>query len=241
MKFGIIGHGSFGKLLADILSEHGQVYVYARNKSSDESDDQKEYVSLEKAASADVVIMAVGLEPLEQVSGQLASLVKKDTIVVDVCSVKIKPTEIITRNLGGKCRLLFTHPLFGPHTAKDGKIAGKSIVVCPFDFKGKEKIMKFLEDKLGLKVIEMTAEEHDQEMAWVHGLTFFVGRGLMELNPPKSDLSTGYYQRLLDLVELESTHSLELFNTVQKGNPFAADIRRELIDKLEMINKEIGN
>jgi prephenate dehydrogenase len=121
----------------------------------------------------------------------------------------------------------------------EGKLAGQSIVICPYESEGRDKIIGFLQDKLGLKVIEMSAEDHDREMAWVHGLTFFVGRGLMELDPPKSGLSTGYYQKLLDLVELESSHSIELFNTVQRGNPYAADIRRELIDRLENIDREL--
>lgn len=241
MKFGIIGYGSFGKLLSNILSEYGDVCVYVRDKDQKPELEGANFVSFEEAASAKIVILAVGLASLDDASKRLAQQIGEDTIVVDVSSVKVRPVEILERNLAGKCRLLYTHPLFGPQTVEEGSVAGKNIVVCPFDFKGKEKIMDFLENKMQLKVIEMTAEEHDKEMAWVHALTFFVGRGIMKLDPPKSPLTTGYYQKLLDLVELERQHSIELFNTVERGNPYAAEIRERFLSELKSIEEEIGN
>lgn len=240
MTFGIIGYGSFGKLLNDLLRQHGEVSVHVRNKEQKPDLQGANFVSFDEVASAKVVILAVGLDSLDETSKSLAEKVSENTIVVDVSSVKTKPVEILNKNLGDKCRLLFTHPLFGPQTVGDSSAAGESIVVCPFEFDGKEKVMDFLENKLGLKVLELTAEEHDKEMAWVHALTFFVGRGLMKLNPPKSPLTTGYYQKILDLVELESSHSIELFNTVERGNPYAADIRAKFIKELGFIDQEIG-
>jgi prephenate dehydrogenase len=239
MSFGIIGYGSFGKFIAGVLSEFGDTVIASRREVDIPENAKYKMAGFEEAASKKVVILAVGLDALEETSRKLASLVNEKTLVVDVTSVKLKPVDILTKTLGGKCRILATHPLFGPHTVPEGKLAGQSIVICPYESEGRDKIIGFLQDKLGLKVIEMSAEDHDREMAWVHGLTFFVGRGLMELDPPKSGLSTGYYQKLLDLVELESSHSIELFNTEQRGNPYAADIRRELIDRLENIDREL--
>lgn len=238
MKFGVIGYGSFGKLVSEVLSDFGSVCVYSKHLKPDT---EVNFVPLDRAAKADVVILCVGLNSLDELSRQLAGLVKKDTLVVDVSSVKVKPLEILQKNLAGKCRILATHPLFGPQTVSDiSSLKGENIVICPFEDKYREKIIGFLEEKLGLNVIEMSAEDHDKEMAWVHGLTFFVGRGLMQLNPPESKLATRYYQKLLDLVELESAHSIELFNTIEKGNPYAAEIRRKFRNELESIDKEIG-
>lgn len=236
MTFGIIGYGSFGQLLADILSDHGEVRVYKRDNEG-----VAQFVTFEEAADTDVVILATGLSSMDEISKKLAEIIKPDTIVADVCSVKLKPVEILTKNLSGKCRILATHPLFGPHTVEGKSVAGKNIVLCSEQIEGKDKIVAFLQDNLGLKVIEMSPEEHDREMAWIHALTFFVSHGVMKLNPPKSELTTGYYQKLLDLVELESTHSIELFNTVQKGNPYAAEIRRKLLEELTQIDSELNN
>lgn len=236
MSFGIIGYGSFGKLIASVLGDFGEVWVYSRR---DQTLAEHAFVPFEKAASADVVVLAVGLDGLDEVSRKLAGLVKENTLVVDVCSVKMKPSEILTSTLGGKCRILPTHPLFGPQTVKGKQIAGKNIVLCPGNIDDDTKIKAFLKENLKLNVIEMGAEEHDREMAWVHSLTFFVGRGLMKLNPPQSKLGTAYYQQLLDLVELESSHSIELFNTVQRGNPFSQEVRDRFLAELEKINREI--
>jgi prephenate dehydrogenase len=85
----------------------------------------------------------------------------------------------------------------------------------------------------------MSPEEHDKEMAWVHGLTFFVGRALLNMNPPQSELSTHYYQKLIDLVEVEKHHSTELFLTIQRGNPYAEAIRREFIDKISKLKHNV--
>lgn len=239
MTFGIVGYGSFGRLLANALSKHGEVAVYKRSGGNEQTDKNIKFADFEQTARADVVILAVGLDSLEGVCEKLAGIVKPKTLVVDVCSVKIKPTKIMNKYLAGKCRILATHPLFGPHTVQADSIAGKCIVVCPNGAEYETKMVDFLENKLKLRVIEMSPEEHDKEIAWVHGLTFFVGRGLTKLDPPKSKLTTGYYQKLLDLVELESTHSIELFNTVERGNPFAADIRKKLLKGLNEIDSEL--
>jgi prephenate dehydrogenase len=240
MTFGIIGYGAFGKLLADVLSEHGEVYVYSHNMKEAPKNAKFVLASFEDVALKDIVILAVNLENLDKTSKKLHEFVSEDTVVMDVCSVKSEPLKILQKNLGRHKKILATHPLFGPQTAKDGTVAGKNIVVCPPDFEGKDEIIEFFKNELELNVIQMSAEEHDKEMAWVHALTFFVGRGLMELNPPKSKLSTGYYQKLLDLVELESSHSIELFNTVQRGNPFATEIRSKFIKELQEIDEELA-
>lgn len=237
-SFGIIGYGSFGKLLSRLLAPHGEVLVHVRNKDKRPELTGADFVSFEKIASCDVVILAVGLDSLDKLSKDLAKHINRETIVVDVSSVKTRPVEILEKNLGGKCRVLYTHPLFGPQTLQDST-QEKSVIVLPFEFAGKEKVLDFLENNLKLKVVEMTADQHDKEMAWVHALTFFVGRGLMNIDPPKSPLTTGYYQKLLDLVELERHHSIELFNTVQRGNPYSAEVRKKFIKELESIDEEI--
>lgn len=237
MKFGVIGYGSFGRLLTEVLAEYGEVLVYSRSGQSIVTPAKQ--ANLAEISQAKVIILAIELAALDDISRQLAEHINPQAVVVDVCSVKLKPIEILNKNLGDKCQILATHPLFGPQTVEANSVRGKSIVVCS-DLSKQPKIKYFLSEQLRLKIIEMSAEDHDKEMAWVHALTFFVGRGLMKLNPPKSQLTTGYYQKLLDLVELESTHSIELFNTVQSGNPFAGEIRAKLIEQLTVLDRELG-
>src|SRR5690554_5696728 len=105
MNFGIIGYGSFGKLVAEVLSEFGEVKVYTRTTKEQVSGGIK-FTSFEDVAAAKVIILAVGLNALDEVTKKLAGLVQNNTLVVDVCSVKVKPIQILNENLGGKCRTL---------------------------------------------------------------------------------------------------------------------------------------
>lgn len=236
MVIGIIGYGSFGKLLAESLSKNIPVIVY------DKSEKIKEKTNIRQAdfgeiAKCDVVILAVNLDVLEEICSKLADKVGENTIVVEVCSSKTKAIEILEKNLQGKCQYLATHPLFGPQSLGGGK--AKKIVICKANVKDKNRIYNFLRQILNLQVIEMSAEEHDRQMALVHSLTFFVGRGLKELNLSEFELKTDYYQKLLDLVELENHHSIELFNTVQRGNPYSKEIREKFVEKLKAINDNL--
>ncbi|MBI5357333.1 prephenate dehydrogenase [Candidatus Saccharibacteria bacterium] len=239
MTFGIVGYGSFGKLLAENLASYGEVLVYSKRDISSDLKKGIRQAEIEEVAKSSLVILSTTLDDLEDTCKKIAPLVDSSTIVADVCSVKVKPAEIMERVLGGKCQLLATHPLFGPQTIKDGQIKGQKIVIHPIKVDNFNQIKSALRDFLRLEVIEMTPEDHDREIAWVHGLTFFVGRALLRTEPPKSELTTGYYQKLMDLVELESSHSIELFKTVELGNPYAEDVRQRFTESIKKLNDEL--
>lgn len=239
MQVGIIGFGAFGQLLARVLSEHVEVLAYDKEVKSARTD--KIVMSdLQTVASAPLIIIATDLAGIEPVCRQLEPLVSSQAIVMDVCSVKDKPQEIMQQVLGNTCRVLATHPLFGPQSvAENGGVQGLEMVVCGTDSNNTTEIQDIFAEKLGIKFLRMTAQEHDQEMAWVHGLTFFVGRALMNLSPPKSELTTHYYQKLLDLVGLEQQHSDALFMTIQRGNQYTDAVRKAYVKELRALNKQI--
>lgn len=238
MDFGIIGYGSFGKLCAEVLSQHGKVIVYDQ-KEIDSSSLPENVLSdsFNAVSRCKVVIICSGINTLQQICQDLKAKVSKDTIVVEVCATKIKSSEIIEDVLGETCQILSVHALFGPQTVENGNVRGKKIVYLPIKLADSSKIERFIAEKLELELIKITAEEHDQQMAWVHGLTFFVGRGLLDLEPPKSQLTTGYYQKILELVELENKHSVELFKEVEQANPYAKNVRQKFLDTLKKIDE----
>ncbi len=236
MRIGIIGYGSFGRLLADILSKNVSVAVYDKNEKVEEKTNIKK-VDFEEVVQCKVIILAVNLEALDKLCSELADKVSEDTIVVEVCSSKTKPVEILEKHLSGKCQYLATHPLFGPQSVNNKN--SRKIVICKANVKDKNRIYSLIRQFLNLQIVEMSAEEHDKQMAWIHSLTFFVGRGLKELKLSDFELKTDYYQKLLDLVELEEHHSIELFNTVQSGNPYSKEVRERLVKKLQDINNKL--
>ena len=239
MTISIFGFGDFGKLMTKHLVSRSDVLVYDRNHSRTNEIETlgAKPVSLEEAASGEIVILAVNLDVLEETLVAIAPHLKPGTLVMDVTSVKLKPVEMMKRLVPVNCQILATHPLFGPQTASDS-LAGHKIVVDPVRVDDIDAIESFLKD-MGLEIIHMTADEHDREMAWVHALTFFVGRGLLNMDPPNSDLSTNYYKELLDVVNVERQQSLALFNTIQRGNPYADEMRQKFIASLNELEEQI--
>jgi prephenate dehydrogenase len=240
MTFGIVGYGPFGKTFAAVLAQHAKVRVYSRRRlTASDLPFGITQSSLSDLAQSDVIILANELQQLAHDCRALAPHINSSTIIMDVCSVKLMPTQILIDELENKCQLLATHPLFGPQSVDGTSVAGKQVVwheISEYDF---SELKSFFTDKLGLTVRVMSPDDHDREMAWVHALTFFIGRGLLNINPPQSELATNYYQQLRKLHDIESGHSLELFRTIQLANPYAQKIRQHFLQALEDIEADL--
>lgn len=239
MRISIFGFGDFGQLITRYLVNHAEVLVYDRGQEKTKliTELGAKPVDLEQAASTEVIILATTLDALESTLGSIAPFVKPGTLVADVTSVKVKPAEMMQRLLPNNVQILATHPLFGPISAAES-LADHKIVIDPIRVDNQEAIEEFLVS-LGLQIVHMTCDEHDREMAWVHALTFFVGRGLLNIDPPKSNLNTNYYDELMDIVNIERTHSEQLFKTIQLGNPYAQEMRQRLLASLNDLEQEL--
>ncbi len=235
MKVGIIGYGNFGEFLAQHLAFGFHVMVTDLVKSRKRVVRHCVWGSLKQVTKRPVVILAVPLQSLESVLKQIAPLLKPGTLVIDVCSVKVKPIELMEKNLPECIEILGTHPLFGPQSAKDG-LRGKKIVLCPVRI-SVERMLKIhaLLDHCGVETFVGVAEVHDQEMAMVQGLTHFVARALRGCDIRKSQMATLAFNRLYEVVELLGWDSWDLFETIELGNPFAADIRAKFMEHLQAI------
>ncbi len=238
MKFAIIGFGDFGKLLAKLLPQNETILVVDPHKKTDTG--QLHYGVIEEAARADIVFLAVPFSSMAIVCQQLAAYVKSATIVVDVCSIKIRSTELLSQYFSGICQFVSTHPLFGPNSVPVAQDAvGKQLVWCSQNTPNTQPLRDVFERHMGLHIIEMSAEQHDKEMAWIHALTFFVGRTLGEMNIPSFQLSTGYFEEMLDLVQLDNLQSNDLFATVEKYNPYASAMRELFIEQANAVHQKI--
>jgi prephenate dehydrogenase len=236
--FGIIGYGAFGELMSRLLSQHAKVVISSRRDIPEyDLPNNVSVGSVAEAARCDVVVLCNELSTLTSDCKKIAKHVKPSTIVMDVCSVKLLPAQIMKKILGDRCRIVATHPLFGPQSVSKVDGHGKKIVWHEVEGGPFDELEEFVRAKLGLEIIKMSPESHDKQMAWVHCLTFFVGRGLVELNPPESELATNYYDRLQSIVNIEKQHSYELFRTVQLGNIYSGQIRKEFMQRLQEIDE----
>jgi prephenate dehydrogenase len=233
---GIIGLGSFGRFMATLVPKGVEVWGSSRSVTELEGVKIK---PLEEVVKADVLLLGFPLNAYPTMLAKVAPLLPPETLVVDVCSVKVKPEELLAKYLPQHTNILSTHPLFGPQSAANGTKGHKLVVTKNNGDEKAEKLLQYCAEKLELDISTMTAEEHDRIMARVHALTFFVSRGLAEMNLRKEQFMTPSYQRLLDMVEFDKSHSQELFDTIENGNPFAAAARQEFMHTLKTINARL--
>ncbi len=180
---------------------------------------------LERIAAQDVIVLAVPLTALRTVAEAIKPHLKPGALVIDVCSVKVKPLALLRETLPGFVEIIGTHPLFGPQSGKNG-IAGLPIAICGGE--AREKLLvRFLREKLRLKVTRTTPEDHDRQMAHVQGLTHLIARAIVAMDLPPLALATPTFGHLMRMVDTVRHDSEELFRTIAAENPFVAEVKRE--------------
>ena len=239
-EIGIIGFGQFGQFMARHLAPFFDVAVCDRSDARAEAEKiGVEWTDFAAAAGKKIVIFAVPLGSFAEVLRGAAPFLRPDALCLDVCSVKLKPIELMLEYLPATVEIIGTHPLFGPQSGREG-IENLRIAVCPVRTARGEKVKNFLTRNLKLNVFEKTPDEHDREMAHVQALTHFVARALDELHVAESELATVSYAELMRAARLVSEDSWELFQTIQKGNPFAGRKRKAFIEKLIELENRVG-
>lgn len=244
-SIGIIGLGAFGRFMAKHLLPWHRVVGYDIAPPSAESLARDgagaiDLVSLEEAASTDIVVFAVPFASLEESASLAAPHIRPGSLVLDVTSVKVRPLDILRQIIPEHAELMGTHPLFGPQSGKNG-IEGLRIALCPIRIKQERyfKICDFLTDRLRLLVLKVDPDNHDREMAKVQAMTHFMSRALREIGIPPSLMATKAYEKLQEFASIVLSDSWDLFLTIQKGNPYADELRQRLVDELAMLENRL--
>jgi len=234
MTVGIIGQGSFGRFAVALLRRQGlSVVVFDKGAKTVQG------AGLAEVVKADIVVLAVPLSAYAELLRGLRPLLSPETLVVDICSVKIEPHRRLREGLPGHQNFLITHPMFGPQSAAKGT-AGHTLVVTHAAGRQAERAIDFCRERLGLKIVRMSDDEHDRSMADVHALTFFLARGLAECRLAASPFQAPSFQMLLDLIQFDKTHSEDLFHTVELGNPYAGAARDRFLAALTNLNQALN-
>lgn len=240
----ILGFGAFGRFMAKHLTPHVTVSVFDREVPADIAQGVRS-ISLAEAATADAIVVAVPVQNMESVLRDLAPFVNRRVgdppLVLDVASVKLKPIELMTRLLPPTVPIIATHPLFGPESGKHG-ITNLPLAYCPVRAPADlvAQVRAFLADTLGLRVIDITPDEHDRQMAYVQGLTHLISRAVGEMQLPDTMLATAAYERFLAMRSNLHADSWDLFLTIERENPYAKTVRDELRRTLDEIERRLG-
>nr|WP_302578766.1 prephenate dehydrogenase [Methanobrevibacter arboriphilus] len=256
MKIGIIGGTrGLGKTLASILSKEGfDITITGRDTvtGNQVSEDLKvEYSNDNKkvASSSDIIIISVPISTTSKVIKEIAKSVTPGSLVVDVTSVKVEPSNLMKNLLNNDVEFIPTHPVFGPRTTN---LEGQVVVLTPISQKQKEekwypKVLKFLKDRK-VRIIEASPEEHDNMMAVVQVLTHFsyisTASAIKKLGINIKDtrkFASPIYNLMVDMISRIVSQNPFLTYSIQLENQNGEKVRQSFADSVLELKKVLTN
>jgi prephenate dehydrogenase len=240
-SLGLIGVGAFGALCLRHLAGHFR--VTACDPRPDLAEVAARYGvaagTLAEVARQDIVVLAMPVAALGQVAGDIAPHLRPGALVIDVCSIKTRPMEILRDTLPDHVDIVGTHPLFGPQSGRDG-IAGLRIAVCPGRGHRAALVAGFLRRVLALRVTVTTPEAHDREMAYVQGLTHLISRTVVAMELPPLSLTTTTFEHLMRMVDTVRHDSDALFRTITQDNPYVGEVKAAFFTAAGQVERSLA-
>ncbi|KAK9923073.1 hypothetical protein M0R45_031507 [Rubus argutus] len=253
LKIGIIGFGNYGQFLARTFVQQGHT-VLAQSRSDYSNVAQDFGVSFFADPNdlceqhPHVVLLCTSIISTEKVIKSFPfHRLRRNTLFVDVLSVKEFPRDLFLNYLPAEFDILCTHPMFGQQSGKD------SWVGLPFVY---DKVRigdsgfrlsrceKFLDifAKEGCRMVEMSCAEHDRHAAGSQFVTHTMGRLLEKFRLESSSINTLGYETLLNLVENTAGDSFDLYYGLFMYNKNAMEQLERLDMAFEALKKELfGN
>ena len=231
---GIIGFGRFGKVLANILQRGFAIKAYDPKPAGPFPGVQ--FLDLDTVLNEKVVFIAVPIRHFESVIADISKKLKKETTLIDVCSVKNYPVNIMLKILPDHIGVIATHPMFGPDSYMSNSNL-KMMINNTRDLHNQYSFWKRFFSDQGIQIIEMTPDQHDRLAAKTQGVTHFLGRMLKEFGIKKTNIDTQGFRDLLDLVGQTCNDTWELYADLQLYNPYTAD----MVEKLKASTNKLDN
>jgi prephenate dehydrogenase len=238
---GVVGFGRFGKLMTRYLAADHRVRVYDLFAAGAAvTSIGAEPAGLGRVSQSDVVVLAVPISRMQEVLEQVRGFLRPGSLVVDVCSVKEAPLRWMQTLLPAGVEILGTHPMFGPDSAGDS-LQGRKIVLCPVrtDPARLTAVKGYLSSR-GLVVIEADPSEHDRQIALSLALTHAIGRALAAIGAGPQEIDTEGYKRLLHILEVVENDTWQLFEDMNRFNPYAQEVRNRFLEALQDIDRRIA-
>ncbi len=247
------GTRGLGKWIAHFLKkENFHVTITSRNKIQgqpvadkmeiDYSDD-----NIKAVENADIIIFSVPIDSMVKTIKQVAPYVPQGSVMIDVASIKTKPSEALKEYAKEGVEILPCHPMFGPRVPS---LDGQVVILTPIDGKTNnwfEKIQSFLKNQ-SANVVISTPEEHDKMMSVVQGLTHFTYISIastirrLGISIKRSrDFASPIYSLMLDMISRIVSQNPYLYYSIQKENPNTVLSRNTLISEVNHLAYLIDN
>jgi prephenate dehydrogenase len=235
---GVYGLGRFGRFWGELLSRKMRVIGASRSRKENLPEAITQ-CAVEDLAEAEAVFLCVAISAMEESSRTLAGVLRPEQAVLDTCSVKVYPSQVMLESFSPGQPLIATHPMFGPDSAKHG-VEGLPLIMHPLrKATAQYELWRDRFSEIGLSIVEMSPDRHDREAAYTQGITHFVGRVLSRLDLPESTIATLGYRKIQEVVEQTCNDPYQLFLDLQHYNPYTSSMRGELSEALEATLREL--
>ncbi|KAF8405743.1 hypothetical protein HHK36_007820 [Tetracentron sinense] len=165
----------------------------------------------------EVILLCTSIISTESVLRSLpVHRLKRNSLFVDVLSVKEFPRNLFLQILPPEFDILCTHPMFGPESGKNGW-KGLIFVYDKVRVGSEESRVSRCDRFLnifaheGCRMVKMSCAEHDRNAAGLQFITHTMGRILEKLRLDSTQINTKGYETLLNLVENTSRDSFDLY------------------------------
>ena len=225
-----------------MLSPYADIVVSSR--SHREGIVNARFAEIDTVLDSPVVIPSIPAQYFEEFFAEHGAMVNPDALVIDVCSVKVAPLAVLEKYLPSTCQLIGTHPMFGPASIRKNEgLAGLKCAYIPVrvDDTIAAALREFLEQTIGLRLITTTAAQHDKDMAYVQGLSHYIGRVMDIMDIPDSKFATYAYADLLDMKRIQGGDSWDLFMSIMNENPYAEEVRQQFTDACQTLDTKIAD
>jgi prephenate dehydrogenase len=243
LRVAIIGAGKMGRWFTWLFKNEGfSVVVSSRTRSKAEVLGAEFGVEIahdnvNAIDGADWILLCIPLDSLEPVLREIGSHVLPNQVVMDVCSIKEIPVNLLHAHVKHGITL-GTHPVFGPG-AKN--LVGQNFVLTPVDNEEKrfaEEFMGWLE-KRGAAVSILSPRKHDTLMSLVLGFPHFVGLVAGDTLMDNSDFVGAKavggvtFKLLLTLAEAVSSEEPVFYSNLHMSLPEVQKIEGLFLSKVE--------
>ena len=216
-----------GKLLENAARQFLQsssIFIYDKNLNQ----------SAEEAFQADLVVLCVNDDNLEDCLSSITKHLNPESICVSISAIMTHSEQILSKFSKGQ-KFLITHPLFGPASYKNNSrsLNNFKIALNNYSLEASEyqQVTNFIE-KSGLQVVHTTAQEHDQASARDHFLPYLISHLLKDLSVGQSPIRTYSAEQLVHFLECTSYSKTQL-KSMYKYNPYVGEIIKSLDDCLK--------
>jgi prephenate dehydrogenase len=236
MRVGIVGVGQMGSWFARLFSGAGEeVLVNDMDRSKVRKISEELGVKAcgleDLARESDLVIVATPIAETPAVVSSVAGLMRKGSILTDICSVKEKVVSTM-KGTKTEAELVSLHPLFGPGASD---LRGKDVIVIPVRVRSAYRSLKKRLIEMGARITEMGAEEHDKLMAVVQCLPHLtVMSFLFTLGSMREflteDVRTPMFEHLLLAGKALLARDPDLYGEIQVHNKYASIVRERMLE-----------